>query len=69
VPLLPAINYCRCHEIDENTGQGLITGVNDTNDNLSPGIVDTGEQLIAGGNQMLALIIRLDLIHSKKVDL
>jgi hypothetical protein len=30
--LLPAIIYRRCHEIDENTGQGLITGVNNTGD-------------------------------------
>jgi hypothetical protein len=35
--LLPSINYRRCHdEIDENTGQGLITGVNDTANNLLP---------------------------------
>ncbi len=36
VSLLPEFNYCRCHEIDENTGQGLITGVSDTSNKLSP---------------------------------
>jgi hypothetical protein len=36
VLLLPASNYRRCHGIDENLGQGLFTGVNDTSNNLSP---------------------------------
>jgi hypothetical protein len=26
----------QCHEIDENPGQGFITGVEETGDNLSP---------------------------------
>jgi hypothetical protein len=65
VSLLPSINYRRCHnEIDENTGQGLITGVNDTGNNLSPvtlaiiitGVVDTGEQLDTGDKHKVAII-------------
>ncbi len=50
------INYRRCHRIDENPGQGLFTGVNDTSNNLSPVTTtpviiyhqdrNTGEQLI-----------------------
>jgi hypothetical protein len=32
--LLPAINYHRCHEVDENMRQGLIASVNDTGKNL-----------------------------------
>jgi hypothetical protein len=34
--LLLAINYCLCHEIYENMGEGLTTGVNDPGNNLSP---------------------------------
>ncbi len=34
--LLLAINYCRRHEIDENMGQDVTTGVNDRGNNLSP---------------------------------
>ncbi len=32
ISLLPAINYLRCHGIDKNPGQGLITGVKDAGD-------------------------------------
>ncbi len=34
--LLPAIYYHRCHGIDENLEQSLISSVNDTGDNLLP---------------------------------
>ncbi len=35
IKYLPTTNYCWCHGIDENPGQGLIIGVNDTGNNLS----------------------------------
>jgi hypothetical protein len=48
----------RCHGIDENPEQGLICGINDTGDNLSPvtttpaiiyrRVIDADEQLFAG---------------------
>ncbi len=34
--VLPAINYHRCHEVDENMRQGLIASVNDTGKKLFP---------------------------------
>jgi hypothetical protein len=39
VSLLPAINHCRCHEIDESRGQCLITGFKEHRqwDTLGPG--------------------------------
>jgi hypothetical protein len=54
----PAINYrwCRCycqkiyhrcHGIDENPRQGLITGVNDTGEQFIAGSNDTGDYLLA----------------------
>ncbi len=47
--------YRRCHGIDENPGQGVIAGVNDTGDehkiaNISVGIFEKFEMAPIGGS-------------------